>query len=80
MKATFSLAQRIVGSLRANHAYRVGRTRSVSTVADTNPPITTTASGRCVSAPIACDKAIGSRPSIASMAVINTVRRRVRLP
>jgi len=36
--------------------------------------MTTTASGFCTSDPMLCDIAIGSRPSMASSAVIRTVR------
>ena len=70
----------VLASCRAAQAYKVGSTSSVSKVAETSPPITTTASGRWVSAPMACDSAIGSSPSIASNAVIRTVRSRVKLP
>ena len=38
----------------------------------------TTASGFCVSEPMPCESAIGSRPSIASSAVISTVRKRTQ--
>ena len=39
--------------------------------------LTTDASGRCTSEPIACESAIGSNPNIASRLVISTVRSRV---
>src|SRR5690606_35890259 len=62
------------------HTYSVGSTKSVSRVAETRPPMTTTASGFCVSAPMAVDKAMGRRPNMASRAVIRTVRRRLSEP
>ena len=60
--------------------YSVGSTISVSSVADTSPPMMTTASGLCVSDPMPCDSAIGSSPSIASSDVISTVRSRASAP
>ena len=49
-------------------------------VADTSPPMMTTASGRCTSEPMPCDSAIGRSPSIASSDVISTVRSLVCAP
>lgn len=47
---------------------------SVNTVAVHNPPMITMASGFCTSDPGSVDAAAGSRPSMASVAVINTGR------
>jgi hypothetical protein len=65
---------------RSMTRYRVGNTINVNIVAETKPPMMTMASGRCVSEPMPCDSAIGKRPSMASSAVINTVRRGVAAP
>lgn len=58
----------------------MGRTMSVSSVADTSPPMTTVASGFCTSAPADVDMAMGKKPSEAAVAVIMTGRSRVRMP
>ena len=44
------------------------------------PPTTTVASGRCVSAPTPVDSSIGTRPRIATEAVISTGRSRSAAP
>ena len=44
------------------------------------PPITTVASGRCTSAPAPTLNAIGTKPRLATSAVISTGRRRVSAP
>ena len=49
-------------------------------VAETSPPMMTTASGRCTSEPMPWESAMGSSPSIASIEVISTVRSRVCAP
>ncbi|MDF2694913.1 MAG: hypothetical protein K0S65_3296, partial [Labilithrix sp.] len=54
----------------------IGRTNTVSTVAETRPPMTTVASGRCTSLPGAVDSAIGKKPNDATSAVMSTGRRR----
>src|SRR5207253_7385537 len=61
----------------ASAKYSVGSTTSTSSVAEISPPMMTTASGFCVSEPMPCESAIGSSPSIASSAVISTVRIRI---
>ena len=48
----------------------------MNSVADTMPPTITTANGRWVSEPMACDVAAGSRPKDASSAVIAKDRNR----
>mgnify|MGYP006894100693 CR=1 FL=1 len=52
----------------------------MSSVEDTIPPITTVASGRCTSAPAPTLIAIGTKPRLATRAVIRTGRSRVRAP
>src|SRR5207245_5780118 len=64
----------------ASAKYSVGSTTSTSSVAEISPPMMTTASGFCVSEPMPCESAIGSSPSIASSAVISTVRIRISAP
>ena len=49
-------------------------------VAVIKPPITTVANGRCTSAPALALKAIGRKPSEATLAVISTGRRRMSVP
>ena len=46
----------------------------------TRPPITTVARGRCTSAPALVARAIGTNPSDATSAVINTGRKRILAP
>jgi recombination protein RecA len=58
----------------------VGNTTKVSKVEEIRPPMTTMASGRCVSEPISRLMAIGNKPKAASMAVISTVRKRCIAP
>ena len=41
---------------------------------ETNPPMTTVASGRCTSAPVPVDRAIGTNPREATRAVMSTGR------
>ncbi len=48
----------------------------VSSVAGSKPPTITIANGRCVSDPMLCDSAAGSRPIDAGSAVIRTGRSR----
>ena len=55
-------------------------TKSVRTVAENSPPMTTVASGRCTSAPADCDTAIGMNPSMAAAAVSRMGRMRSRVP
>src|SRR5476651_2079866 len=57
-----------------------GSSNSVKKVADTMPPTITTANGRCVSEPIPCDSAAGSKPRPAISAVIKIGRRRATAP
>src|SRR5262245_55402976 len=57
-----------------NHGYTTGSTSRVSNVDVTNPPITTVASGRCTSAPADVASAIGTKPRLATNAVIRTGR------
>ena len=64
----------------SNQRYRTGRSTSVSRVADTRPPMTTVASGRCTSAPAPWLMAIGRKPREATAAVIKTGRSRVSVP
>ncbi len=61
-------------------SYSVGRTTSVRSVDVTMPPMTTVASGRCTSAPVPCDSAIGRNPMAATSAVISTGFRRSAAP
>ena len=49
-------------------------------VDEMTPPMTTVASGRCTSAPAPVAIAIGTNPSEATRAVINTGRSRVSAP
>ncbi|MNS85825.1 hypothetical protein D3C86_1480950 [compost metagenome] len=60
--------------------YRRGRTNKVSKVAVTKPPITTVASGFCTSAPALVLMAMGRKPREATIAVINTGRKRAMVP
>ena len=57
--------------------YTVGNTKRVNAVDVTSPPITTVAKGRCTSAPAPEDNAIGTKPRLATSAVMSTGRRRV---
>ena len=59
--------------------YKIGKTKSVKSVAVSKPPITTVANGRCTSAPAPLLNAIGKKPKEATAAVIKTGRRRVRV-
>ena len=56
-------------------AQTTGSTTNVRTVDEIRPPTMTTAKGRAVSAPTACESAAGSRPSAAMPLVISTGRR-----
>ena len=60
--------------------YSAGSTKSVSRVDETIPPITTVASGRCTSEPSPTFSAIGTKPRLATRAVINTGLSRVNAP
>ena len=60
--------------------YKTGNTNIVNKVADTKPPITTVAKGRCTSAPAFVEIAIGKKPSAAAAAVNITGRRRSLAP
>src|SRR3954451_2069821 len=64
----------------SNTIYKQGNTTSVNRVADINPPITTVAKGRCTSAPDELDKAIGRKPSEATVAVNKTGRNLTPVP
>ena len=55
-----------------NIMYSNGSTNSVRKVAVINPPITTVANGFCTSAPALLLNAIGKKPKLATVAVINT--------
>ena len=61
-------------------AASTGRTISVSTVAVVNPPITTVANGFCTSAPAPDAKAIGTKPSTATKAVVSNALGRLTAP
>ncbi|MNE11684.1 hypothetical protein D3C80_1044520 [compost metagenome] len=63
-----------------NNRYNAGNTNRVRNVAVMSPPITTVASGRCTSAPAPLLSAIGRKPKEATAAVINTGRKRLRVP
>lgn len=63
--------------LRPSSAKNTGRTRSVSIVDVTTPPMTTVAGGRGTSAPAPMLKAIGTDRRLATKPVISTGRRRV---
>ena len=77
----YALSEDARGRRRSSiQIYAVGSTRSVSSVADTRPPITTVASGRCTSAPALVETAIGMKPTLATSAVISTGRSRVVAP
>jgi len=67
-------------SFRPNRIYSVGRTNSVSSVAEISPPITTVASGFWTSAPAPSPSAIGKNPNEATSAVMTTGRRRASAP
>ena len=58
----------------------MGNTSNVSTVDETIPPMTTVASVRCTSAPVPLLRAMGTKPRLATRAVINTGRKRVMAP
>src|SRR5206468_7480303 len=58
----------------------VGKTKRVSSVDVTKPPMTTVASGRCTSAPAPVETAIGMNPTLATSAVIRTGRSRMVAP
>ena len=60
--------------------YNAGSTTSVRSVDEIIPPMTTVASGRCTSEPMPVFRAIGTKPSEATSAVIRTGRSRVRAP
>src|SRR3546814_11983 len=62
------------------HRYNAGNTRRVSKVEEMTPPITTVAKGRCTSAPAPTLNAIGTKPRLATSAVISTGRSRVSAP
>ena len=68
------------GFILSNHTYNTGNTSKVSKVAETKPPITTVANGRCTSAPAPLLNAMGKNPSEATAAVINTGRKRILVP
>ena len=55
-----------------------GITSDVSRVEVISPPMTTVASGRCISAPSLVDNAIGKKPRLATKAVIRTGRNRIK--
>ena len=63
-----------------NKRYKAGSTNSVKIVDDIIPPMTTVASGRCTSEPIPVLSAIGTKPSDATSAVVNTGRSLVSAP
>jgi hypothetical protein len=77
---TLSFANLDSASFFPSHAYSAGSTKSVSSVALINPPITTVAIGRCTSAPVPVASAIGTNPRDATSAVIATGRSRVSAP
>ena len=54
-----------------------GMTSDVRRVEVMSPPMTTVASGRCISAPSLVDRAIGRNPRLATMAVMRTGLSRV---
>ncbi len=64
----------------SDNKYKIGKTISVSNVAENNPPITTVANGFCTSAPPLVDNAIGKNPSEATAAVIKTGRSLTLVP
>ena len=57
-----------------------GSTSSVRSVLEIRPPITTVARGFCTSAPVPVARAMGTKPSEATSAVMRTGRSRVRHP
>jgi hypothetical protein len=61
----------------ANQEYTEGKTSNVSSVEVIKPPMTTVASGRCISAPALVDIAIGTKPRLAMRAVIMTGPNRI---
>src|SRR6185437_12433191 len=61
--------------LREKAAYIAGNTNSVISVLVMTPPMTTVASGRCTSEPAPLLVAIGMKPTLATSAVIITVRK-----
>src|SRR3954471_23110590 len=54
------------------HPYKSGIRNNVRMVDETSPPMTTVARGRCTSAPVEVDRAIGTNPRLATSAVIKT--------
>src|SRR5690606_12933958 len=64
----------------SSHSYITGSRISVNKVELIRPPTTTVARGRCVSAPTPLDSNIGTNPRMATLAVINTGRRRRSAP
>jgi len=58
----------------------IGKTKRLNTVLVIRPPITTIANGLDASEPIPCDKAAGSKPIAAIIAVITTGRKRSSTP
>ena len=66
--------------LDENRTYNNGKTNRVKKVAVSKPPITTVANGFCTSAPAPCESAIGKNPNDATVAVINTGRKRILVP
>src|SRR6202044_2827191 len=54
----------------ATHTYNVGNRKMFTTRSAINPPTITIANGRCESEPIACERAAGSSPRVATSIVI----------
>src|SRR5690606_17092254 len=67
-------------SFRWNIEYKIGKTNNVRSVDEMIPPITTVASGLWTSAPVPVLSAIGTKPRLATNAVIKTGRRRTKAP
>src|SRR6516162_1125026 len=64
----------------AHHTYRVGKTKMLIARLTMSPPTITIAKGRCESEPMACDKAAGSKPRVATSIVIKMGRSRSTAP
>ena len=87
LKTDAALWQRLdewESELYTRHAVQVqdsaGNTSSVSSVEEIIPPMTTVASGRCTSAPMPVFSAIGTKPRLATNAVMRTGRSRMSAP
>jgi len=68
------------GLCRLITMYSAGKTNNVIKVDVNNPPKTTVASGRWISAPVPSKNNLGSSPNMATVAVIRIGRSRIAAP